>query len=321
MHLIRGVENMLVESITDLQIFSQVVKEGSLSAAGRALGVSSAVVSKRLQRLEEQLGARLVNRSTRRLGVTEAGAKYYEYCVRALAELEEAEALITHGNGLPKGTLRVTVPAAFGRLHIAPLVPGFLARYPDLRLSLHLSDSTVDVIDAGYDLAVRIGDRKDSSLVARHLGVDRRLVVATPAYLERWGEPRTPAELAQHNALLFSNPSPLDRWPFIDREGNRHEVKVYGNFETNTCEALREALLAGVGLALRPTWDVGKDIQSGALKVLLPDYTQPSFTIQAVYPSRRHLSQKVRVFIDTLREAIGDPPYWDLRPPGGVATA
>lgn len=305
---------MLVENINDLLVFVHVVKEGSLSAAGRALGFSSAVVSKRLQRLEEQLGTRLVNRSTRKLGVTEDGARYHEYCVRVLAELEEAEDLIARGSGQPRGTLRVTVPAAFGRLHIAPLVPGFLRRHPGLRLSLHLTDHVVDLIEEGYDLALRIGDMKDSNLVARHLGVDRRFVVATPSYIEKYGEPGTPGELTQHNVLLFANPAPLDQWQFIAPDGRAHLVKVSGNFETNNCDALREALLADAGIALRPTWDVGKDIRDGSLKVLLPGYVQPSFNIQAVYPSRRHLSQKVRVFIDLLREAFGDKPYWEPDP-------
>ncbi len=304
---------MLVENITDLLIFAHVVKQGSLSAAGRELGFSTAVVSKRLQRLEEQLGIRLVNRSTRRLGVTEEGARYHEYCVRVLAELEEAEALITKGSRQPKGTLRVTVPAAFGRLHIAPLVPRFLRRYPELRLSLHLSDGIVDIIDDGYDVAVRIGEMKDSNLVARRLGVDHRFVVATPSYLAQHGAPCCPEDLLQHNALLFANPSPLDQWQFVDGEGAAHSVKVSGNFETNNCEALREAIMADLGVALRPTWDVWRDIQRGSLSVLLPDYTPPSFTIQAVYPSRRHLSQKVRVFIDLLQEVFGDTPYWEKK--------
>lgn len=202
------------------------------------------------------------------------------------------------------------MPAAFGRLHIAPLVPEFLRRYPELRLTLHLSDGIVNLIDEGYDLAIRIGDMKDSNLVARHLGVDHRYVVATPSYVAKFGAPERPEDLARHNALLFANPSPLDQWQFVDGAGKAHGVRMSGSFETNNCEALREALLADMGVALRPTWDVWRDIQSGTLVVLLPEYTHPSYNIQAVYPSRRHLSQKVRVFIDLLREAFGDTPYW-----------
>lgn len=303
---------MLVENITDLVIFVAVVKAGSLSAAGRELGFSSAVVSKRLQRLEEQLGVRLLNRSTRKLCITEDGLRYHDYCVRVLAELDEAETLITSGHSEPKGTLRVTVPAAFGRLHVAPLVPEFLRRYPELRLSLHLSDSRVDIIEEGYDVAVRIGDMKDSNLVARHLGIDRRKVVATPSYLSKFGNPEIPDDLVHHNVLLFANPAPLDHWQFTDPAGRRASVKVAGNFETNNCDALRAAIYADAGIALRPVWDVWQDIQAGTLQVLLPEYTHPSVNIQAVYPSRRHLPQKVRVFIDLLCESFGDTPYWDV---------
>ena len=303
---------MLVENITDLIIFVAVVKAGSLSAAGRDLGFSSAVVSKRLQRLEEQLGVRLINRSTRKLCITEEGRRYHDYCVRVLAELDEVETLITSGHSQPKGTLRVTVPAAFGRLHIAPLVPVFLRRYPELRLSLHLSDTKVNIIEEGYDVAIRIGDLKDSNLVAKHLGLDRRKVVATPAYLKKFGTPATPDDFRDHNALLFANPASLDQWQFIDPAGKPCSVKVAGNFETNNCDALRAAIYADAGIALRPVWDVWRDIKEGTLQVLLPEYTHPTVNIQAVYPSRRHLSQKVRVFIDLLYEFFGDTPYWDL---------
>ena len=302
---------MLVDNITDLRIFSQVVKEGSLSAAGRELGFSSAVMSKRLQRLEEQLGIRLINRSTRKLSITEEGARFLEYCIRILAELEEAESAISH-DGCPKGTLRVTVPAAFGRLHIAPLVPKFLSRYPELKLTLHLTDSIVDIINDGYDVAVRIGELKESNIISRHLGVDQRLLVATPSYIKKHGAPKKPADLKNHNALLFSNPNPMDQWRFIDKAGVEHTIKVSGNFDTNNCDALRESILADAGIALRPSWDVWQDVLDGALIVLLPEYIHPSINIQALYPSRRHLSQKVRVFIDFLCEAIGETPYWDI---------
>jgi DNA-binding transcriptional LysR family regulator len=197
------VENMLIENISDLMVFTRAVKGGSLSAAARELGMSLAVASKRLQRLEDQLGVRLLNRSTRQLSLTDEGAEYYHYCVRILAELEEGEELVTRGSKEPKGTLKVTVPAAFGRLHVAPLVPDFLARYPAVKLNLHLSDSLVDIIDQGYDLAIRIGELKDSSLVAKSIGVDRRVVVATPSYLARHGAPRTPLELVTGTMPCF----------------------------------------------------------------------------------------------------------------------
>lgn len=304
---------MLVENISDLLIFVQVVKTGNLSSAGRDLGFSAAVVSKRLQRLEEQLSVRLFNRTTRKVVLTDEGTRYYEYCVRILSDLEEAESLITCGNRHPKGTLRVTVPAAFGRLHIAPLVPIFLRRYPDLHLVLHLSDRVIDIIEEGYDIAVRIGDLKDSGLVARNLCIDNRVVVATPSYIEKHGEPQHPDDLQDYNALVFSSqPTTLNLWKFSDEAGQTYVAKVSGNFVTNNCDALREAILADLGIALRPTWDVWRDIESGIMQVLLPDYYPFAKNIHAVFADRRHMSQKVRVFIDLLAETFGDTPYWEL---------
>ena len=299
---------MLIENISDLMVFTQAVKAGSLSAAGRELGISLAVASKRLQRLEEQLGVRLLNRSTRQLSLTEQGAEYYECCVRILAELEEGEELVTRGSKEPKGNLKVTVPSAFGRLHVAPLVAEFLARYPAIKLTLHLSDSLVDIIDQGYDLAVRIGDLKDSSLVAKSIGLDRRVVVATPSYIARYGAPRSPLELTRHNALLFAG---TDHWDFTGPSGEKVNVKVSGNLETNNCDALREAIFADLGLALRPLWDVWKDLREGRLVRLLPEYIPPAYPINAVYPSRRLMPKKTRIFIEHMLRRFGPVPYWD----------
>ena len=299
---------MLIENISDLMVFTQAVKAGSLSAAGRELGLSLAVASKRLQRLEEQLGVRLLNRSTRQLSLTEQGAEYFECCVRILAELEEGEELVTRGSKEPKGNLKVTVPSAFGRLHVAPLVAEFLARYPSIKLTLHLSDSLVDIIDQGYDLAVRIGDLRDSSLVAKSIGLDRRVVVATPSYLARFGAPRSPLELTGHNALLFAG---KDHWDFTGPSGEKVSVKVSGNLETNNCDALREAIFADLGLALRPLWDVWKDLRDGRLVRLLPEYIPPTYPINAVYPSRRLMPKKTRIFIEHMLQRFGPVPYWD----------
>lgn len=302
---------MRVENISDLLVFTHTINGGSLSAAGRELGLSLAVTSKRLQRLEQQLGVRLLNRSTRHLSLTDEGNDYYHYCVRILAELEEGEEQVTRSSKEPTGTLKVSVPAAFGRLHIAPLVPQYLSRYPRVKLSLNLSDSMVDIVNAGYDVAVRIGELKDSSLIARTLGRDRRVVVATPSYLQQHGTPQTPQELAQHNALLFSNTVHLDQWQFIDKNNHSEIVKVSGNLETNNCDALREAIYADLGIALRPLWDVWQDLREGKLVRLLPAYTPPSYTIHAVYPSRRLLPRKTRLFIELLLEKFGETPYWD----------
>ncbi len=303
---------MLVENIRDLQLFSLAIREGSITAAARELGVSLAVASKRLQRLEEQLGVRLLNRSTRHLSPTDEGIEFHHYVQRVLAELEEGETLVTRASQTPVGTLRVTVPAAFGRLHIAPLVPEFLSRYPQLKLSLHLSDGVVDLINDGYDLAVRIGELGDSNLVVRPLGRDQRVVVATPEYLSRHGEPQTPGELAAHNALLFASAGHSEQWSFTMADGTTESVRVRGDFETNNCDALRATIQAHHGIAMRPLWDVWEDVRAGRLVRLLKEYRPPSYPIQAVYPSRRHLPQKVRLFIDLLVERFGTTPYWEL---------
>lgn len=308
---------MLIDNISDLMVFTQAVKGGSLSAAARELGMSLAVASKRLQRLEDQLGVRLLNRSTRQLSLTDEGAAYYDYCVRILAELEEGEELVTRGSKEPKGNLKVTVPAAFGRLHVAPLVPGFLTRYPAVKLNLHLSDALVDIIEQGYDLAIRIGEPKDSTLVARPIGQDRRVVVATPSYLARYGAPRTPQDLAGHNALLFGG---TDHWAFTGPNGEAVAVKVSGNLDTNNCDALREAIFADLGLALRPLWDVWQDLRDGRLVHLLPAYIPPAYPINAIYPSRRLMPKKTRMFIEHLLQRFGPVPYWD-DPDGQVPVA
>ncbi len=228
--------------------------------------------------------------------------------MRILAELEEGEELVTRGSKEPKGNLKITVPAAFGRLHVAPLVPEFLTRYPEIKLILHLTDSTVDIIDQGYDLAVRIGDLKDSSLIARSICLDRRVVVATPSYLARYGAPRTPQELAEHNALLFAG---MDHWSFTGPSGEVVSIKVSGNLDTNNCDALRETIYADLGLALRPLWDVWQDLRDGRLVRLLPAYIPPAYPINVVYPSRRLTPKKTRLFIEHLLRRFGPIPYWD----------
>lgn len=310
---------MKSKNLDDLLLFIKVVKTGSLAAAGRDLALSSAVVTKRIQRLEENIGVLLLNRSTRKLSLTDEGTIYYDVCLRVVTELQEAETLIAQGSRKPSGTLRITVPAAFGRLHVAPLVPEFLSRYPDVRLVLHLSDQCLNLIDEGYDLAVRIGELHDSSLVTRVLATDRRILVASPDYVARHGAPQSPEDVARHNALLFASAGPVDHWNFIGRDGNRVSVRPVGNLETNNCDALRAAILAGLGIALRPLWDIWNDLAAGRMVALLRDYRSPSFPIQAVYPTRRHLPQKTRLFIDLLVERFGNVPYWDnaTEAPGG----
>jgi len=293
-----------------MSVFAKVVATGSLSAAARELGLSPAMVSRRLAGLEARLGVRLVNRTTRSLHLTDEGASYYECCSRVLAEIEHANAAVSAGRQEPQGTLRVALPAAFGNQYVAPLVPQFAALYPAVQLSLSLSDRSVNLLEDGFDVAVRIAVLSDSSLAARRLAPNRRVVCATPEYLRRHGTPRTPAELAQHNCLIASDFS--SAWEYKDPDGKSASVRVSGRYVCDNWEVLREWALAGLGIALKSTWDVRRHLENGALVSLLPGYSFDSdVAIYAVYPHRRHLPAKTRAFIDFLASSFGPEPFRD----------
>lgn len=294
--------------IGDLEIFARIVTAGNMSAAGRDMGLSPAVVSKRISHLEDRLGARLFQRTTRQLTLTEAGQGFYERIVDILTGIEEAEAFVTRRNSVPQGTLKVTAPTAFGRMHIAPNLGKFLNQYPDLRFDLDLSDTFVDIVGEGFDLAIRIAELEDSSLVARKLAPNHRVICAAPAYLEQAGEPQGLADLAKHNCLA---PAAQEMWRLEGPEGPT-SIRIAGNIRTNSTEVVREAVLVGVGIALRSTWDVGAELKSGRLKVILPQYRQsPRVAVYAVYPCREHVPAKLRVFVDFLASMFGPEPYWD----------
>jgi DNA-binding transcriptional LysR family regulator len=300
----------MADSIQEMAIFARVVGAGSLSAAARELGLSPALVSRRLAALESRLGARLINRTTRSLHLTDDGATYYEACARVLADIEEADATVSAGRVEPRGTLRVALPASFGHQHIAPLIPRFAERYPQIQLALSLSDRTINLIEEGFDLAVRIAHLEDSSLTARKLAPNRRVVCASPAYLARHGTPRTPDELARHNCLTTTDFAM--NWDYKGPDGKPGSVRVTGRYSCDNWEVLREWALAGLGIALKSTWDVHRLLVDGSLVEVCPGYTFHSdVAIYAVYPSRRFLPAKTRVFIDFLAESFGPDPYWD----------
>ena len=299
----------MADALQEITIFARVVGTGSLSAAARDLGLSPALVSRRLAALEARLGVRLVNRTTRSLHLTDEGAAYYETCTRVISEIEEADAAVSAGRADPRGILRVALPASFGNQHVAPLIPKFIERYPDVQLALSLSDRAVNVVEEGFDLAIRIADLADSSLAARRLAPNRRVVCASPAYLKRHGEPRRPEDLAQHNCLAtdFSM-----NWDYRGPDGRPGSVRVNGRYACDNWEVLREWALAGLGVALKSTWDVRRHLEDGSLVSLLPGYTFASdVAIYAVYPHRRHLPAKTRAFIEFLAESFGPEPYWD----------
>lgn len=303
-------------------VFSKVVQAGSLTAAARELGVSTAVVSRTLAALEARLGVRLVNRTTRSLHLTDEGASYFEASQRILAEIDEADAAVTSRRVEPQGVLRVALPASFGHQHIAPLVPSFAQRYPKVELALSLSDRSINLIEEGFDLAVRIAELKDSSLAARKLAPNRRVVCASPAYLREHGEPKTPQDLARHNCLVANWEHGFAMtWEYKSPVGKRGAVRVTGRYACDNWEVLRDWAVAGLGVALKSTWDVRKQLEDGSLVPLLPGYDfGTDVGIYAVYPHRRHLPAKTRVFIDFLAESFGPEPYWD-KPAAATAVA
>jgi len=292
----------------DLEIFARVVEAGSMSAAGRQMGLSPAVVSKRLRKLEERLGTRLLQRTTRQISLTEAGQGYHERAVAILAAVEEAEAFVSRRTETARGTLKVTAPTSFGRMHIAPHLGAFLEANPELTVNLSLTDDFVDIVGDRFDLAVRIGELSDTTLVARRVAPVRRLLCATHGYLERHGRPRTIADLEHHACLAAANQVP---WRLVGPEGPV-SVTPSGPIETNSSEVAREAILAGLGIGWRSTWDVGPELGRGELETVLPAYSaSPRIGVFAVYPSRRMLPAKVRMFIDFLARLYGPTPYWD----------
>jgi DNA-binding transcriptional LysR family regulator len=305
----------MADALQELTVFSRIVGTGSLSAAARELAMSPAVVSRRLAALEARLGVRLINRTTRSLHLTDEGAAYLETCNRILSEIQEADAAVTAGRAEPRGVLRVALPASFGNQYVAPLIPRFAARYPDVQIALSLSDRNVNVVEEGFDLAIRIADLADSSLAARKLAPNRRVVCASPAYLARHGEPRTPADLARHNCLATDFAM---SWDYRGPDGRAGSARVAGRYVCDNWEVLREWALQGLGVALKSTWDVRRHLEDGSLVSLLPGYTfATDVAIYAVYPHRRHLPAKTRAFIEFLAESFGPEPYWDR--PGSKA--
>jgi DNA-binding transcriptional LysR family regulator len=284
-------------AISDLDIFARVARTGNMSAAGREMGLSPAVISKRISLLEERLGARLFQRTTRQLTLTETGEGYFRRVVDILSLCEEAEDFVSRRNTKPRGTLKITAPTSFSRLYIAPRLQEFLERYPEVNLDLHLTDHLEDIIREGFDLAIRIGELQDSSLVARKLAPEARVMCASPKYLARTKRPQTLADLQLHNCL---SAGAQDTWK-LEGPNGPEQIRVEGNVRTNSAEFLREALVAGLGIGFRPKWDIGQLLANGELEIVMPDYRGSSnLAIHAVYPSRDYMPEKVNVFIDFL---------------------
>lgn len=286
--------------VVDLEAFVAVVEAGSFTAGARRLGRSKAMVSRQVRALEERLGARLLHRTTRSLSLTDAGAAYYERVVEALADLEEATAAVGVLADTPHGRLRVSLPVAYGRHRVAPLLLDLTGRYPDLELDLAFSDRYVDLVGEGFDLAVRIGELADSSLIVRRLGCTRRIVCAAPSYLEARGRPAVPADLAAHECLIYAQQALGQSWRFADGE----TVVVRGRVRADSGEALFDAAVAGFGVAWLPDFYLGDAIETGRLVEVLADSEPEPVGVWAVYPHRRHLSAKVRLTVDHLASRL-----------------
>jgi DNA-binding transcriptional LysR family regulator len=298
-----------------LRVFTQVVESGSFAGAAERLRMSTSAVSRHVAELEGHLQNRLLNRTTRRVTLTEAGRAFYERSVQLLQDLEEAENEAARSARLPRGTLKVSTSVNFGVRHTAPAITGFLERYPDLSFDISLSDRVVDLIEEGVDVAIRIGSAGSDSVVARRLGETLVVPCASPEYLARHGAPRTPEELAAHNCLTYEYGPARNQWRFVDGDGHERLARVAGNLHSNNGDLLAEAAARGAGIVFQPTFIVGDAVRAGRLVPLLQDFQAPPLPIYAVYPSRKHLSAKVRLFVDFLverfaesRDLLASPP-------------
>jgi DNA-binding transcriptional LysR family regulator len=300
-----------MQHLTDIAVFVKVVELSSFTAAAEALEMSQPVVSKAVTRLEEKLGARLLNRTTRRLSLTEAGAELYRRSAHALEEIENAELEVARFQTEPRGTLRVSAPMSFSILHLGAALPAFLDRYPGVSVELSLDDRQVDLVEEGFDIAIRIGTLRDSTLIARKIAPCRQVLCAAPSYLARRGSPQAPEDLLQHSCILYSLVSAPREWRVTGPDGELHVVPVNGTMQSNNGLVNRAAAIAGNGIVMLPTFYLGDQLRSGELKPVLCNFKPLDLTVYAVYPERRNLMPKVRAFVDFLAATFGPEPPWE----------
>jgi DNA-binding transcriptional LysR family regulator len=299
-----------MQNLNDMVTFARVVEANGFSEAARQMGVSKSHVSKSIARLELALGVRLLNRSTRGLSLTEIGAAFHEHCLRITEEATQAAEVDGRLQFEPRGVLRVTAPVAFGRLHVAPAVAEYLSRYPRLKLDMSTTDRMVDLVTEGYDVAIRIRRAPSPHVVARELAPVRRVVCATREYFERHGIPATPDELTAHNCLHYTHFGTQGEWRF-QIAGGEIVVPVSGSLRINDDDALAQAVLGGLGIAMLPTFIIGSDLQAGRLQSVLSDYVPLERHLYAVHLPNVRLPLKIRAFIDFLAARFGPAPYWD----------
>lgn len=295
-------------NIEHLKLFIRVASTHNISAAGHELGLSPAVASSYINKLEEHLAVRLMHRTTRKIALTEAGIAFLPHAEDVLASIDAARSAVGAGNSAPTGNLRVTAPTSFGRMHLTPALKPFLAAFPGINLDLRFSDSIVDMVEGGFDIAIRNAELKDSSLIARRLASDNRIVCASPDYLKQYGQPKTPDDLVNHQCIALMG---LEQWTF-NVNGGTQNIKTKGRVRTDSGEVVRDACADGVGIAVSSTWCTYQHLRRGELVPILTDYPLASqASIWAVYPSSRLLAPKVRAFIDYFADYFGDTPYWD----------
>lgn len=300
-----------MNTFAHMQVFVGIVEAGSISGAAERLGMAKSAVSRRLAELEARLGTALIQRTTRRLNLTDSGRDFYARCVAILADLEEAESAVSQAHGALKGGLKVAVPLAFGLRHLAPLIHEFMARHPEVRFELDFNDRQIDLMQEGFDLAIRIATLEDSSLIARRLAPIRHILCASRGYLAKHGTPGTTADLARHVCLAYSNLRDPGLWTYRGPDGQAGTVRVPVRLAASSGEFLMQAAIADEGLLLLPTFYVHEALCTGQLVKVLPDHTWPELSAYAVYPPTRFLSNRVRALIDFLVERLAGEPYWD----------
>lgn len=300
-----------MDRFAHMQVFVSVVETGSISAAAERLGLAKSAVSRRLAELETRLGASLIQRTTRRLNLTDSGRDYYARCVAILADVDEAEAAASQAHAALRGGLKVALPLSFGLLHLAPLIQAFMTQHSEVRFELDFNDRQIDLMQEGFDLAIRIAILEDSSLIARRLAPIRHAVCASPGYLARHGTPQAPAQLADHVCLAYSNQRDLGLWSYRGPDGQAGKVRVPVRLAASSGDFLMRAAIAGEGLVLLPTFYVHEALRSGQLVQVLADHGWPELSAYAVYPPTRHLSSRARALVDFLAQRLAGEPYWD----------
>lgn len=296
-----------MSQLEDMRMFTVTAEMGSFTAAAERLGVTKQFISRRIMALEKRLGSRLLIRTTRKLSVTDTGRSYCERALKILEAVEETEQLVADCNASPRGSLRISAPVSFGTLHLGPAIAHFMTQYPEVKVELDLNDRFVDIVGEGYDMAVRIGQLDDSSLVARHIALTQLLVCASPDYLARRGVPQRPEDLTEHDCLLYGH-GPYVEWHFA-KQGKLLSLKVTGRLRVNNGELACDAAIAGVGIVFLPSFMVGNALRDNRLQTVLDTFLPPPLGINVVYPQHRQTSQTVRAFADFLRNTFGKADF------------